>query len=230
MKNTMLIILLSSLMLTIISISSVELAVGNPTTFSYVGPSTPDTSLPKITITLPENGAIYNTKDISYSLTVQKPSSWFNYGSYNGQLFSVEYYLDSNPKVTIAEKEFDSLQSLNSKDPITLQGTLTGLSEGSHTFQVFVYGVSYYQDAHQAQGVPSNYYMNNNSTVSFTIDTVSPTITPTQSFPTPSNSNINDRADFPLTYALAIVAVAIFAIVIGALLLYRSHRKTAKHS
>lgn len=207
-------------------------AEANPTTFSYVGPSTPDTNLPKITVTLPENGTIYNTKDIPYTVIIQKPSSWFDYGSYNGQLFSVEYYLDSKPKVTIAEKEFDTLQSLNSKDLITLQGTLTGLSEGSHTFQVFVYGVSNYQDAHQAQGVPSYYYVNNNSTVYFTIDTVSPTIsptiTPTQSSATPSNSNINDSADFPTTYILAIVAVTFFAIVIGALLLFRSLRKTPK--
>ena len=228
MKKTMLIISLTSLMLAIISISAVELAVGNPATFSYVGPSTPDTNLPKLTVTLPENGTIYNTKDISYSVMVQKPSSWFDYGGYNGQLFSVEYYLDSNPKVTIAEKEFDSVESLNSKDPITLQDTLTNLSEGSHTFQVFVYGVSYYQDAHTAQGVPSNYYMNNNSTVTFTIDTVSPTITPTQSSTTPNNSNINDKADFPTTYILAIAAVAIFAIAIGALLLFRSHPKPSK--
>jgi len=200
-------------MLAIISISAVELAVGNPTTFSYVGPSTPDTSLPKLTVKLPENGTIYNTKDIPYFATVQKPSSWFDYGSYNGQLFSVAYYLDSNPKVTIAEKEFDSLQSLNSKDPITLQGTLTGLSEGSHTFQVLVYGVSYYQDAHQAQGVPSNYYVNNNSTVTFTVDTISPTIAPTQSATTPSNSTYLHRDGFPTTYILAIVAVVILAVV-----------------
>jgi hypothetical protein len=186
-RRTSLAISLAFLLLAIVNIPAIEFAVGNPTTYSYVGPSMPDTSLPKLEVALPENNTIYNVTDISYSLTIEKPSSWFDYDNYNGQIFSVVYYLDNSPKVTIAEKEFDSVESLNSQDPITLQGALTGLSEGDHIFQVFVYGVCYYQDPNQPQGVPSNYYLDNNCTAYFTVDTTPPSV----SILSPQDANYN---------------------------------------
>lgn len=82
-------------------------------------------------------------------------------------------------------KEFDSYESSTSKDPITLQGSLKGLTDGNHTYQVLLYGVSYYQqDYPNTRGVPSNYYIRNNSTATFSIDTnIESNASPTPSVP-----------------------------------------------
>ena len=107
-------------------------------------------------------------------------------------------------------KEFDSYESLTSKEPITLQGTLNGLSDGNHTFKVLLFGVSYYQDSHQMQGVPSNYYIKNNATATFSVDinlesNVSPTPPPTSPMPTVNTDPNTPQAEpFPtLTVLLA---------------------------
>jgi hypothetical protein len=132
----------------------------NLTTISYTGPSSPDTSLPKIDIILPKNSTVFNQTDVSYSIVITKPASWFSYGPWNGQIFSVTYSLDNSAETTIAMKEFDPYESLTSKDPITLQGTLNAVPDGNHTFKVLLYGVSYYQqDYPYPKGVPSNYYI-----------------------------------------------------------------------
>jgi len=149
-----------------------ELAVGNPTTNSYVGPSTPDTSLPKISIELPELNKTYNINTVSYSIIVEKPSSWFDYDQINGQLFSIVYYLDAGAKVTLAT--LSSPEEYYNRQPSNLKGTLSGLSDGNHSLKFYFEGVSYY-DPYQVQGI-SNYYVNNSRTVYFMIDTTSPSI------------------------------------------------------
>ena len=205
----------------------------NPTPPNYTGPSSPDTSQPKITLSLPENGTIFNQIEISYSIVINKPSSWFDYGSWNGQIFAVTYSLDNNPEVTIAEKEFDSQQSLTSKEPIALQGTLSGLSNGNHTFQVLLYGVSYYQDSNQIKGVPSNYYIRNNATAAFSVDTtletnVTPTATPTLMPTQTTSSDANPL--FNSMNQILIAGAIIVILLIGSLLLYARHRKNTKPS
>jgi hypothetical protein len=217
----------------LVLLSLVSIVGANPTTNSYTGPSSPDTSLPKITISLPENGTIFSQIDVSYSIVINKPSSWFDYGPWNGQIFSVAYSLDNNTEITIAEKEFDPYESVTSKAPITLQGTLSGLSNGNHTFQVLLFGVSYYQDANQMKGVPSNYYIRNNATATFSVDTtleanVTPTATSTLN-PTTTVVGANPSVINPTT--AAIIAVGIIAIIlVGSFLLYAKHRRTAKPS
>jgi hypothetical protein len=203
----------------------------NPTTTSYAGPSSPDTSLPKIDIILPENNTVFNQTDISYSIVITKPPSWFSYGPWNGQIFSVTYSLDNSAETTIAIKEFDSFESLTSKEPITLQGTLNGLSDGNHTFKVLLFGVSYYQDSHQMQGVPSNYYIKNNATATFAVNinlesNVSPTPTTTSPIPTVNTGPHTPQAEpFP-TLTILVVALIVIAAIIACLSLYRRNRKT----
>jgi hypothetical protein len=210
----------------LVLLSLCAIVEANPTPPNYSGPSSPDTSLPKIAILLPENGTISNNSDISYSIVINKPFSWFNYGPWNGQIFSVAYSLDNNAEITIAEKEFDSQESLTSKEPISLQGTLSGLSNGTHTFQVLLYGVSYY-----GKGVPSNYYIRNNATANFSVDTIlEATASPTLTSPMPT---INTGAYNPPTepiqpFAVLIVALVLIVIVVASLLLIRNHRKQVK--
>jgi len=156
-----------------------ELAVGNPSsTFPVLGPSTldlpltPDTSLPKITIELPELNKTYNTNNVSCSVIVEKPFSWFANDEVYGLLFSVVYYLDDEEKVTFAN--LYSVDEYHNKQPSNLNGTLSGLSDGNHSLKFYVEGVSYY-DPYQVQGI-SNYYVDNSRTVYFMIDTTSPSI------------------------------------------------------
>lgn len=236
MKRTPLAIALVFLMLSIVSLPIVELAFGNPSPQAPL-PATPDKNEPSININEPINNKTYDVNTIDYSLTVRKPSSWFDYDPVHGQIMVILYKLDNNDEVAISNYA-DYLKY--GKEPFSYQGDLTNLSEGNHSFQIRIHSDSYYNSYYDKNdsrtwNIEMNYYIDTYSEkANFTVNTIpstmepSPTIQPTQSSVTPSNSSINDRADFPTTYVLAIVAVAIFAIVIGALLLYRKHRKTSK--
>lgn len=156
-----------------------ELAIGNPSSaFPVLGPSTldlpitPDTSLPKITVELPELNKTYNTNNVSCSVIVEKPFSWFANDEVYGLLYSVVYYLDDEKKVTFAN--LYSEDEYYNKQPSHLNGTLSGLSDGNHSLKFYVEGVSFY-DPYQVQGV-SNYYVNNSCTAYFMIDTTPPDI------------------------------------------------------
>ena len=159
-----------------------KLAYGESIT-NQAYPETIDKSLPSISISLPENNSFKQTQNVPFSITIQKPLSWFNTATIHGQLFSVIYYLDNGQKVTLAEQELGSPSNVNSKEPLHFQGILPQLTDGIHSFQVFVYGVSYYRDTSQPSespigGIvpPSNYYLENNCTVFFTVDTLFPQI------------------------------------------------------
>jgi len=223
-------------MLSIVSLPVVELAVGNPVPPAPL-PTSPDKNEPSITVNEPINDTTYNVSTIHYSLTVRKPSSWFDYDPVHGQIMVILYKLDNNDEVAVANYA-DYLKY--GKDPFSYQGDLNGLSDGNHSFQIRIHSDSYYNSYYDKNdsrtwNIEMNYYIDTYSDkINFTVNTVpstlepSPTIQPTQSSSAPSNSNINDRVDFPAMYVLAIVAVGIFAIVIGALLLFGSHRKTPK--
>jgi hypothetical protein len=193
MKKIGLAIVSGFLVLAIIFLLMAEPVVGNPTPFDYVGPSTPDTNLPQITIQLPELNKTYNINNVPYSIIVEKPSSWFDYDQINGQLFSVVYYLDNGAKVTLAN--LSSIEEYYNKQPSNFQGSLSGLSDGNHSLEVYVYGVSYYLGPQQVQGVPSYYYLNNSYAICFMIDTTSPSI---------SNLSIENRTynttEIPLNF------------------------------
>jgi hypothetical protein len=220
--------------LVLLSIASI--VVANPTPPNYTGPSSPDTSLPKITIGLPENGTIFNQIDVSYSIAINKPSSWFDYGSWNGQIFSVAYSLDNGAEITIAEKEFDSQQSLTSREPITLQGTLSGLSNGNHTFQVLLYGVSYYQqDYPYLKGVPSNYYIRNNATATFSVDTnLEANVTPTANPILTPTTTLIVHIDSVDPKATTLITIGFFSAIAGVVIVFLiiavRHRKMTNHS
>jgi hypothetical protein len=158
-----------------------ELAVGNPSSaFPVLGPSTtdlpltPDRSLPKITVELPELNKTYNTNNVSCSVIVEKPSSWFANDEVYGLLYSVVYYLDDGEKVTFANMY--SVDEYYDKRPPHLNGTVSGLSDGNHSLKFYVEGVSYYNPYQNLPGLISQYYVNSSRTIHFMIDTTSPNI------------------------------------------------------
>jgi len=158
-----------------------ESAVGNPSSaFPVLGPSTtdlpltPDKSLPKITVELPELNKTYNTNNLSCSVIVEKPSSWFANGEVYGLLFSVVYYLDDGEKVTFANMY--SVDEYYDKQPSHLNGTVSGLSDGNHSLKFYVEGVSFYNPYQNLPGLISQYYVNSSRTVHFMIDTTFPNV------------------------------------------------------
>jgi hypothetical protein len=136
-------------------------------------PMTPDTNPPSIAIQMPEHNKTYNENTVPYSITVEKPSSWFENNTIHGTLRSVGYILDEKENVTIADINNPSVSmsveepsrlvftpnpdfiDLNSENrTISFRGNLSGLSEGSHTIQVWVNSVSIYHPP----DTPQNFY------------------------------------------------------------------------
>ena len=134
-------------------------------------PTTPDASEPLIRIISPEPGKLYNEKNVPYSITIEKPTSWIE--NHTGYLNSVGYVLDGETNVTIPDtNDPDSVSisveepgklvftqkpgfvDLNAGDQITIEGNLPGLAEGNHTIQVWISSTSVYHPA----DTPQNFY------------------------------------------------------------------------
>ncbi len=110
-------------------------------------PATPDMSPPSITIQSPQNLQTYDVSIVPYSVTIEKPSSWYENNTHSW-LSSVGYIIDGGKTVTIADgRNFNSsLPDVysNSAQVISFEGNLSGLSEGSHNFQVWAQSFGYY--------------------------------------------------------------------------------------
>ena len=134
-------------------------------------PTTPDASEPLIRIISPEPGKLYNERNVPYSITIEKPTSWIE--NHTGYLNSVGYVLDGETNVTISgTNDPDSISisveepgklvftqkpgfvDLNAGDQITIEGNLPGLAEGNHTIQVWISSTSVYHPA----DTPQNFY------------------------------------------------------------------------
>jgi len=140
-------------------------------------PETPDLHQPSTAIQLPENNKTYNVKTVPYSLTVKPPSSWFNYYPVHGTIMSISYILDENQGVTISGEI-----AYYEQGPFDFKGTLSDLSEGNHSIQVYVGSDSFYDPPNRPQPpygqLPSEiYHLDTYSNkINFTIDTTPPTI------------------------------------------------------
>jgi hypothetical protein len=134
-------------------------------------PTTPDPNEPLIRIISPEPGKLYNAKNVSYSITIEKPTSWIV--NHTGYLNSVGYVLDGETNVTIPDtNDPDSISisveepgklvftqkpgfvDLNAGDQITIEGNLSGLAEGNHTIHIWVSSTIVYHPA----DTPQNFY------------------------------------------------------------------------
>jgi hypothetical protein len=183
--------LVSALSLSILTgLCFVSLAAANP----YTGPpldDTPDKNSPYITINDLENST-WDNETVSYSLIVEKPTSWFEESSLHdrppqGKLVSVDCIIDANPKVNLANSS-DLVDEYEKPEPLRLNGNLPELPDGKHTIQFSVDSVSYYLSPHRdtsyfgfwkAPDFPDKYNQTTYSeTVSFTISTTQTTIEP----------------------------------------------------
>jgi hypothetical protein len=140
-----------------VGMQAFEATLANPSLGSYPYSETPDTSPPSIKIQMPEPNKVYDAKTVPYSITIEKPSSWFENDTIHGTLRSVGYVLDEKENVTIADVFIQTsyLPDFQSETrTISLEGNLSGLSEGNHTIQVWVNSVSIYHPS----DTPQNFY------------------------------------------------------------------------
>jgi hypothetical protein len=188
---------------TILAAFFIDLALANP----YQGPlspETPDKNPPSIALQSPSNKT-YAVDTAAYSLTISKPSSWFNDDSVHGEIVSVSYILDGGWRyVTIAD--LSQNEGKLSSRLIELTGNVSGLSEGGHDLQLWVESVSYYYPPERASigygwwlMPPEEYRLDTYSErVYFTIDTTPPTV----SVFSPENAEYN-TSDVQLNFVIS---------------------------
>jgi len=148
-------LMLTLLFLMVVGIQFVAITLANPTLGSFLYPETPDTTPLSINIQMPEPSKIYNAETVPHSITVEKPASWFENDPIHGTLRSIGYILDRKENITLADCQTSYLPDFQSETrTISLEGNLSGLSEGSHTIQVWVNSVSIYHPS----DTPQNFY------------------------------------------------------------------------
>ena len=196
------------LVLSILSAVQVEVVEANPISVSV--PDNPDTNQPIITIDNPKNSINLDTNYFTLSFTVQKPSSWFNFYPVHGDLISISYLLDGE-KTDVASEGLDN--DHYSSKPLAFTKTISELSEGNHSLQVYVRSVSYYLDPNRPAEnstygwrmyPPANNFMDTYSNINFTVNTTpnSPTVSATPTVP-------ESPAIIAITFLLITLAVAV---------------------
>ena len=139
-------------------------------------PPTPDLNEPSIKIKMPEHNKSYNVNSVPYSITVNKPYSWFDEYPVHGQILVIDYILDGSQHVKIGDEP-----DYYKQGPFFFEGTLSGLSEGNHSLEVYVRSDSFYDPSNSSTQPPYppplDYYLDTYSgKVDFTVDTTPPTI------------------------------------------------------
>jgi hypothetical protein len=211
--------------------------MANPTSVPSV-PENPDKSQPIITIANLRNDSTLNVTSLTFSFTVQKPPSWFNYYPVHGDLISINYLFDG--KLTeVASKGLDN--NHDSTNPLIYTITILELSDGNHSLQVYVRSVSYYLDPNRPDNStygwwmypPANYFIDTYSKINFVVDATSSSPTPILIISTPTATSYMPPIDRnvphlePIDYLLPISVVVAVVIVLSVLLLKR-HRKITK--
>ncbi len=174
-KVETILVLLTILIITITNIQFITLTVANPSPKPIL-PTTPDKNEPTITLNEPSNKT-YNVGTIHYSVTVKKPSSWFDYNPIHGQIILIWYTIDNNKEIEIADEP-----DYTSQQPLNYEGDMTNLSDGNHSFQIHIHSCSYYNSHYdknnsQTWDAEEYYYIDTYSNrINFTIDTTSPNI------------------------------------------------------
>ncbi len=166
-------------------------------------PETPDTNQTTMNIQSPTPNTAFGSNAVSYSFAVQKPHSWFDYLPVHGDLLQISYIIDGKT-VDLASSGLD--QSHYESKPLSFNGTLSGLSEGNHSLQVYVRSVSYYLDPNRPTSgygwwlyPPLNYYMDTYSDqVLFSVDTILPIVQILS-----IENRTYDSGDIPLDFAVS---------------------------
>jgi hypothetical protein len=116
--------------------------VGAQVTCAEAADSEPE--MPRFWVVSPAKKGIYNSNNVTLSLTIEKPDSWFTsyYGTFlrvaNGEVTFVQYNLDGKKSENMSVN--DPWNLINPPHSLNFASTLSELSEGQHTINVSVYG------------------------------------------------------------------------------------------
>ena len=189
------------LLFLLVTLQAAQVTKANPApVINY--PESPSRDQPAIVLGTPQIGKLSNLENARaiISFSVQEPASWFKSGQIFGELRMIRYIVDGEK----FDVPFSSFYHNNS-EPRTYTKLTSELSEGTHSFQVYVSSVSYYHDPKAPKsGVmydwwatpPLYYYMEKYShTVYFTVDTTPPCISGISQENTAFNST-----EVPLTF------------------------------
>jgi hypothetical protein len=183
--------------------------------FNFVTPWVWETP-PNLTVESPTNGTY--TERVLLNFTVEAPTNWFNNQSGNWNEFnlyntaieqrlkSISYFLDGNlTTITV-----DSNLGLPYKGSVEL----TNLTEGTHQLTVFTNATGVYRSF---RGFFAETQINdfNKTVIDFNF------------IPSPASSPINPSVNQTVEPLNMGIVVLLVLVVIGCLLLYRRHRKTA---
>src|SRR4030067_179295 len=212
-------LVMALLFLTVVGIQFVDVTWANPTLGSSPYSETPDTSPPSIKIQVPEPNKVYNAKTVPYSITIEKPSSWFENDTIHGTLRSVSYILDGKENVTIADIQTSFLPDFESETrTISLEGNFSGLSEGSHTIQVWVNSVSNYHPS----DTPQNFYGWWAAVAEYPIETSSNIIHFSIANP------IMEPEPFPTLLVVAVTVTVVGVVAVGVLVYFNKRGRSRK--
>ncbi len=173
----------------------------NPVRLGWV-PTTPDTTVPQLTVESPLHNTTYNSKEMTFGFTIDLPESWFNNapralnppdGHYcNGKVLSAQISLDESPIHNFVVSN-DSYLPYSSDLSLNRSLTLTenfSVPEGKHVLIIHLFAESYYSPSGNLTIV--RYPISSDSTpISFYVDTspqVTPSFSPSSSSSSPSSS------------------------------------------
>jgi hypothetical protein len=137
-----------------VGLQAVEVAKANPVRLTWV-PTSPDTSLPQVTVESPTQNTSYSSSEVTLNFTIIMPESWFRndptgqapIGYYcNGKIISTQITIDGKQLQNISINN-DTYLPYSSNFPLGKNLTLTAnlsLSEGKHILIVHLVGESYY--------------------------------------------------------------------------------------
>lgn len=191
----------------IAGLHAVEVVEANPLRLYWV-PTSPDTSLPQVTINSPSQNTTYNSNEISLNFTIVLPESWFTndptgqapVGDYcNGKILSAQIIVD-NKQVHNISVSNDSYLPYSSGLPLRNNLTISanlGVSEGKHVLIVHMIGESYYMPT--GNSVTERYPVNSDSNpITFYINNSTLVSTPTIVFPTVAASTPPTQGPSPI--------------------------------
>jgi len=209
-RSATLLIITALAILIVATVQTVNTTRANPYPSGAVFLEEPDTTPPSVSLQLPTE-SIYNVSSISYYLVVVKPSTW----TYDNYLSSVEYVLDNETPVVIADRSMLQNESNYKADyyvpsnlavqPLGFKGNIKGVPDGGHSLTFQVRSVSSYFPIEMRRqyfdwwrGEPEVYsYVTASSTIHFTVDTSPPNI---------SNLSVEDKVysstDVPLQFII----------------------------
>jgi len=222
--------------------SLVAVVRANPVRLAWI-PTTPDVSVPQVTIESPLQCASYNSSEVIITFTVLLPESWFSNdptseapaGYYcNGKILSAQIIIDDRPAQNVTLSN-DNYLPYSSDLPLSRNVTSTArfeVSEGNHVLFVHVVGESYYMPpenwdpkTHEEGIIVERYPVNSNSTPLTFYVNPSPVLSPPPATPSTFVSPSDYSMSSPQIPELPVITIPLLLVLFLAVAAFVWHRR-----